>query len=57
MLGHGILKYFRPITDKKEAPEDKDLLEGKELPNLSWPYLSKVIYHRHRDQLPAVTLM
>ena len=43
MLGHGILKYFRPIIHKKEAPEDKNPPEGKELPNLSWPYLLKVI--------------
>ena len=41
--GHGMLKYFRPITHKKDAPEDKDPPEGKELSNLSWPYLSKVI--------------
>ena len=36
MLGHGILKYFRPILDKKDPPEDK------ELPDPSGP-LSKVI--------------
>ena len=48
--GHGMLKYFRPITHKKDAPEDKDPPEGKELSNLSWPYLSKVIPHRHRYQ-------
>ena len=28
MLGHGMLKYFRPITHKKDAPEDKDPPEG-----------------------------
>ena len=38
-----MLKYFRPIAHKKDAPEDKDPPEGKELFNLSWPYLSKVI--------------
>ena len=38
-----MLKYFRPITYRKDAPEDKDPPEGKELSNLSWPYLSKVI--------------
>ena len=38
-----MLKYFRPITHKKDAPEDKDPSEGKELSILSWPYLSKVI--------------
>ena len=48
MSGHGIiddgmLKYFRPITHKKDAPEDKDPPEGNELSNLSGPYLSKVI--------------
>ena len=36
--GHEILKYFRPITHKKDTPEDKDLPEGKEL-----SYLLKVI--------------
>ena len=25
MSGHGILKYFRPILDKKVPPEDKEL--------------------------------
>ena len=43
MSGHGMLKYFRPIAYKKDAPEDKDPPEGKELSDLSWPYLSKVI--------------
>ena len=43
MSGHGILKYFCPITHKMYAPEDKDPPEGKELPNLSGPCLSKVI--------------
>ena len=38
-----MLKYFRPIAHKKDAPEDKDPPEGKELSNLSWQYLSKVI--------------
>ena len=37
-----MLKYFCPITHKKDAPEDKDPPEGKELSHLSWPYLSKV---------------
>ena len=27
---------------KKDAPEDKDPPEGKELSDLPWPYLSKV---------------
>ena len=54
MSGHGMLKYFCPITHKKDAPEDKDPPEGKELSNLSGPYLLKVIPHRHRDQLLAV---
>ena len=35
-----MLKYFRPITHKKDAPEDKDPPEGKELSDLSWPYFS-----------------
>ena len=43
MSGHGMLKYFRLITHKKNAPEDKDPPEGKELSNLLGPYLSKVI--------------
>ena len=37
MSGHGM------FTHKKDAPEDKDPSEGKELSNLSGPYLSKVI--------------
>ena len=41
--GHGILKYFRPITHKMYTPEDKDPPEGKELPNLFGLYISKVI--------------
>ena len=61
MSGHGMLKYFHPNTHKKDAPEDKDPPEGKELSNLSGPYLSKVITdpHRHLDQLLAtcITLM
>ena len=39
MSGHGILKYFSPITSNKDITEDKDSSEGKEL---SGP-LSKVI--------------
>ena len=38
-----LLKYFRPITHKKDTPEDKDPPEGNELSNPSGPYLSKVI--------------
>ena len=30
-IGHGILKYLRPITHKKDAPEGKDPPEGKKL--------------------------
>ena len=54
--GHGMLKYFRPITHTKDAPEDKDPPEGKGLSNLSWPYFS---IDRHRYQLLAtcITLM
>ena len=43
MSGHEILKYFRPIIHKTDTPEDKDPPEGKKLPNLSWPYLLKVV--------------
>ena len=42
MSGHGMLKYFHPITHKKDAPEDKDPPEGKELSNLSRPSGLKV---------------
>ena len=38
-----MLKYFRPITHKKDTAEDKGPPEGKELSKLSGPYLSKVI--------------
>ena len=55
-----MLKYFRPITHKEDAPEDKDPPEGKELSNISGPYnghiYRKLHPHHHRDQLPAVTL-
>ena len=57
MSGHGMLKYFRPITRKKDAPIDKDPPEGKELSNLSGPYLiiyRKLYPHGHRDQLLGV---
>ena len=53
MSGHGILKYFHPITHKKDAPEDKDPPEGKELSNLGHIY-QKLYPHRHRDQLLGV---
>ena len=51
MSGRGILKYFRLITHKMYAPEDKDPPQGKELPN----HIYRRLYRRHRDQLPAVT--
>ena len=56
MSGHGILMYFRLITHKKDTPEDKDPPEGKELPNLSGPYIEGYTPQHHRDQLSAVTL-
>ena len=55
MSGHGILKYFRSITHKMYAPEDKDPPEGKDL---SYPiylgYIYQRLYHRHHGQLSAV---
>ena len=36
MLEHGILKYFHPILDRQNPPEDKELY------NLSGP-LSKIV--------------
>ena len=61
MSGRGILKYFHPITHKMYTPEDKDPPQVKELPNYLGHIqcISKVIPpppHRHRDQLPALTL-
>ena len=38
-----MLKYFHPITRKKDTLEDKDPPEGKEWPNLFGSHLSKVI--------------
>ena len=52
-----MLKYFRPITHKKDAPEGKDPPEGKELSNLYGPYLSKVIPPLSRNQLLATCIM
>ena len=51
MSGHGMLKYFRPITHKKNAPEDKDPPEGKSYPTSIY---RKLYPHRHRDQFLAV---
>ena len=52
-----MLKYFRPIIHKKDAPEDKDPPEGKELSNLSGPYFYRKLYpHRHCDQLLATCI-
>ena len=42
MSGHGMLKYFRPITHKKDAPEDKDPPKGKESSSLS---ISSYLYN------------
>lgn len=42
MSGHGILKYFRPISNKKDPPKDKDRPEDKALPDPSGP-LSKIV--------------
>ena len=41
---------------KKDAPDDKDPPEGKELPNLFRSYFFRRLYHCHRDQFLAVTL-
>ena len=57
MSRHGMLKYFRPISHKKNAPEDKDPPEGKKLSNLSGPkslFIEKLYPHRHRGQLLPV---
>ena len=56
MSGHKMLKYFRPITHKKDAPEDKDPPERKELSNLSWPHYQKLYPHGHRYQLLATCI-
>ena len=38
-VGAWILKYFHPITNKKDVPEDKDPPEGKEWLNLPGSYI------------------
>ena len=54
MSGRGILKYFRPITHKMYASEDKDPPQGNELPNAIYlGHIYRKLYHRHRDQLIA----
>ena len=54
-----MLKYFHPITHKKDAPEDKDPPEGKGYPIYLGHIYRKLYPHRHRDQLLAtcITLM
>ena len=54
-----MLKYCRSITHKKDAPEDKDPPEGKELSNYLGHIYRKLYPHRHCDQLLAtcITLM
>ena len=42
-VGKWNLKVILSNYHKKDAPEDKDPPEGKELPNLFGSYLSKVI--------------
>ena len=48
-----MLNYFRPITHKKDSPEDKDPPEGKDLSNVLG-HIYRKLYHRHHDQLLAV---
>ena len=52
-----MLKYFRPITHKKDAPKDKDPPEGKELSVQSILAIFIKSYtpaHRYRYQLLAI---
>ena len=50
-----MLKYFHPITHKKDAPEDKDPSEGKEFIQSIWAIFIESLYpHPHRDQLISV---
>ena len=53
MSVHGILKCFRPITHKKDAPEDKDPPEERSGP-IYLGHIYRRLYHHHCDQLPAV---
>ena len=49
----GVLSSDYPC--KKDAPEDKDPPEGKSYP-IYLGHVHRRLYHRHRDQLPAVML-
>ena len=49
MSEHGILKYFCPILDKKDATEDKELVPPS-YPIHPGRYQRLWLYHRH--QLP-----
>ena len=50
MSGHGILKYFHPILDKKDPPEDKEVRCIVSMVSLSYlVHLCRYqrLYHRH----------
>ena len=47
-----MLKYFRPITYKKDTPEEEDPPEGKELGHI----YRKLYPYRHRYQLLATCI-
>ena len=49
----GVLSSDYPC--RKDAPEDKDPPEGKSYP-IYLGHVYRRLHHRHRDQLPAVTL-
>ena len=54
MSGHGMLKYFCPITHKKDAPEDQDPPEGRSYAIYLGHIYRKLYPHRQRDQLLSV---
>ena len=57
MSGHGMLKYFRPITHKKDAPEDKDPPYKKRSYPIYLGHIYRKLYpHRHRYQLLATCI-
>ena len=56
MLGHGMLRYFRPITHKKDALKTRIHLKERSYPIYLGHIYRKLYPHRHRYQLLATSV-